>query len=360
MTKDISKIYRTAVSDEELPRTINLTIEGTDYLFHKLSWDIEGESRGLRYGTNPHQSAAIYVPESMKERSLSAVEWKKWGKDGPSATNIEDGYRALRIVSYFKVPAAAVMKHLNPTGVGITQEDKWADAFERAWSGDPRAAYGSTIGFNYEVDGKTADSIVQRYVECIFAPSYSSEALKILEQKKNLRIAAVPDISRIEETSLPYLFKILGNILLLEQRFKTKIRTIDDIERCFCATKREPTEKEKLNMIYSWWVCSEKRSNGVVLWRGEKALAVGTGQQDRIGAIEIALDRARRSNHSLADSALASDGFMLRDNIDPLHEAGVTAIIQPGGSIYDGDVIQKCEDYGISMIFTGERVFRHF
>jgi len=353
-------MYRTAISDEELPKTIILTVGDVHYSFRKLTWDIDGNQKGLRYGANPHQAAAIYVPEDRKRRLLAGMEWKKWGKGGPSATNIEDGYRSLRILHYFDRPAVAVMKHLNPTGVGISHEDEKTDAFEKAWSGDPRAAYGSVVGFNSHVDRDVAKAIVQRYVECLFAPSFSLKALEILEEKKNLRVVEVPDINELEAELFPYEIRILGNSIVLEQTFATKIRRLDDLKTCICVTQRKPTEDDMRNMLHSWWVCSEKRSNGVVIWKKDKVLAVGTGQQDRIGAIEIALNRAERAGHDLNGSALASDGFMLRDNIEPLARVGVSAVIQPGGSRYDNKVVEQCNEHGIIMLFTQERVFRHF
>ena len=358
--EDLSDIYRRAVSDEDLPISLTLTLGEKHYSFRKLSWDISGELRGLRYGTNPHQAAAIYVPEDRTRIFMAGLTWKKWGKGGPSATNIEDGYRALRIVSHFQMPAAAVMKHLNPSGVGISNEDRLVDAFEKAWNGDPRAAYGCTLGFNSLVDKSVAEAITQRFVECIFAPCYSPEALEILGGKEIIRAAEIPDIDELERETFPYEVKILGNSLLLEQTFATRIRGLSDLKSCKCVTRRGPSEVELKDMLYSWWVCSEKRSNGVVIWKNDEALAVGTGQQDRIGAIEIALSRASRAGHDLKGSALASDGFLLKDNIEPLAEAGVTAIVQPGGSRYDDNVIEACEKYDISMLFTGERVFRHF
>jgi len=354
------EMYRTAVSDEGLPMSLTLTIDEKQYSFRKLSWNIDGGLRGLRYGTNPHQAAAIYVPEDRTKRFMAGLTWAKWGKGGPSATNIEDGYRAIRIVNHFQKPAVAVMKHLNPAGVGISNEEKLVDAFKRAWNGDPRASYGSTVGFNAPVDRVTAEVIAERYVECIFAPGYSPEALELLRGKQNLRMAEIPDIGGLEKEAFPYEIKILGNALILEQRFTSKIRSLSDLKDCECVTRRRPSVRELRDMLYSWWVCSEKRSNGVVIWKGDEALAVGTGQQDRIGAIEIALDRAQRSGHDLKGSTLASDGFLLGDNVTPLAEFGVTAIIQPGGSISDGTVIEECEKHDISMLFTGERVFRHF
>lgn len=364
MSRALRRMYRTAVSDKGLPENLSLTIGGESFSFHKVSWDIDGAERGLRYGTNPHQAAAIYVPDDTTRRFLADMRWVKWGKEGASLTNIEDGYRSLRIVNYFSRPAVAVMKHLNPTGVGIAYEDDdtLAEVFEKAWSGDPRAAYGSTIGFNESLDEDTAEAILRgrKYVECLFAPSYSSEALELLKKVRNLRVAEIPDLRELEEVLFPYEIKVLGNALFLEQAFTTSIRNLEDLKQRQVVTEREPDEYEMQNLLYAWWICCEKRSNGVVIWKKDKVLAVGTGQQDRIGAIEIALARANRAGHDLKGSTLASDGYMLWDNVDPLAEAGISAIIQPGGSVSDKRLIKQCNQYDISMIFTEERVFRHF
>lgn len=294
----------------------------------------------------------------------------KSGKQGLSATNVEDGYRALRIVSYFREKAAAVMKHLNPAGVGIAAEDSedLGSIFEKAWNGDSRASYGCVAGLNSPVEKSLADNIVgqNKYVECLFAPGFSEESVEILGERRDLRIVEVKEARELLDSPLPYEIKVLGDLILLEQPFYTKLRSIQDFSdlgkdgKTGVVTKKSPTQNETEDLLRAWWICCEKRSNGVVIWKGDRVLAVGTGQQDRIGAIEIALARARRCGHDLRGGVLASDGFMLWDNIDPLAEAGIAAVVQPGGSVSDKELIEKCDGNGMAMVFTGERVFRHF
>jgi len=368
----LRNIYRRPVPAEALPRRLKIILDGREYIYRRV--DLEDEKLKLRYGSNPHQPAAIYVPENLP-RNFSNIKILKYAKGGLSSTNLEDGYRAMRIVSYFKdVSAVAIMKHLNPSGVAISLfgDESPAEIFEKAWNCDPRAAYGCTVGFNVEVDGEVAEEIVKsgKYVECIFAPSYSNSALKKFNEKKSLRLVQSPliDLPTINETPpshFPYEIRVFGDILLFEKPFYTKIKCLEDLEKLSeqglgVVTERKPTRDEMIDLLHAWWICCEKRSNGIVLWRRDRTLAIGLGQQDRIGAIEVALYRARLFGHSLEGSVAASDGFMLEDNVKPLAEAGVKAIIQPGGSVFDAKIIKKCDEYDIAMIFTGERVFRHF
>jgi phosphoribosylaminoimidazolecarboxamide formyltransferase/IMP cyclohydrolase len=376
------KMYRTKISDEALPAKLTITFGNTSLHFHKTTWEgNDGAAIGLRYGSNPHQAAAFYVPEHPEKAFFGAMRLRKGGKGGLSATNLEDGYRALRIVNHFEQRAIAVMKHLNPTGVGIARGTGEAPAavFEKAWSGDPRAAYGSVVGLNFPLTATVAQKMIEQteenrlkhYVECLFAPQCTSEAVEILQTKRNLRIVETPEATTLFDRSLPYEIKVLGDGILLEQSFYTKFRSLDDLavldrtENMGVVTRRYPTPQERQSGLYALWVCGEKRSNGVVIWGGrnddnDRALAVGTGQQDRIGSIEIALNRANRVGHDLRQSVLASDGFMLEDNIEPLANAGVSFIIQPGGSRCDKNVIQQCNEQDMAMILTGERWFRHF
>ncbi len=376
------KIYRTKISDDALPEKLTITFGDETLHFLKKTWEgKDGAEIGLRYGTNPHQAAAFYVPENPEKRYFGDITLRKLGKEGLSATNLEDGYRALRIVNHFEQEAVAVMKHLNPTGVGISNEEDedTATVLEKAWSGDPRAAYGSVVGFNFPINDVVAKKIIERteenrpkyYIECLFAPSYTSEALEILRKKRDLRVVEVPEVEAFLDRSLPYEIKVFGNGLLLEQPFYTKFRLLEDLavldttENLGVVTRCHPTKQERQSGLHALWVCGEKRSNGVVIWGGrnddkDRALAVGTGQQDRIGAIEIALNRAKRAGHDLRKSVVVSDGFMLEDNIDPLGDEGVSLIIQPGGSRSDKNIIKKCNENDIAMILTGERWFRHF
>ena len=376
------KMYRTKISDEALPKKLTITFGDETLHFLKKTWEgKDGAEIGLRYGTNPHQAAAFYVPENPEEGYFGDITLRKFGKGGISATNLEDGYRALRILNYFEQRAVAVMKHLNPTGVGIANEEgeDTAAVFEKAWSGDPRAAYGSVVGFNFPINDVVAKKMIERieenrpkyYIECLFAPFYTPEALEILQKKRDLRIVEVPEADALLDRSLPYEIKVFGKGILLEQPFYTKFRTLEDLtvldttENMGVVTRRHPSKRERQSGLYALWVCGEKRSNGIVIWGGrnddkDRALAVGTGQQDRIGAIEIALNRANRAGHDLRKSVVVSDGFMLEDNIDPLGDAGVSLIIQPGGSRSDKNVIKKCNENDIAMILTRERWFRHF
>ncbi|MEM3616131.1 MAG: hypothetical protein QXX09_05720 [Candidatus Methanomethylicia archaeon] len=367
--KSLREIYSRQLESENLPRELKIIIDGVEYRYKRM--DLEDETLKLRYGLNPHQSSAIYKPED--DMGFSKIRLLKTGKGGLSSNNINDGYNAMRITSYFKDKrAVSIIKHLNPAGVAIGELNTnggWI--VEEAWGVDPRASYGCVMGLNFKVDFETAEAIVKqdKYVECIFAPEYSEEALEILSKKRSLRVIEVP-IPKvqdpIQEHKIPLNIRVIGNTIILEEHFKTKLtsieklRELDEKTETGVVTNRRPTPKEEEWMLYAWWICAEKSSNGVVLWRENKTIAVACGQQDRIGAIEIAIEKAKRNNHKTMGSVLASDGFMLPDNIPPLVEAGVTAIIQPGGSIHDEQIIEDCNKHDIAMIFTGERIFRHF
>ncbi len=314
--QEIRRIYRTA-RDENLPLSLKLTIGDKVFEYSKVQWRVEGRMRGLRYGTNPHQKGALYRPKSSKG-GIGNVDWVKWGKDGPSATNIEDGSHGLRITSYFKEPAVAVMKHLNPSGVAVSiGEESLAQVYASARDSDSRAAFGSVVVFNSPVDGKTAEEIMKTFVEVVYAPGYGSDALRVFESKRDIRVG-VP-------------------------------------------TEKKPSDQEYLDLLHAWWVACEVRSNAVVFWKNGTSLAIGTGQQDRIGAIENSVDKAHKLGHILEGSVLASDGFLPKlDNVEALAKEGVSAIVQPGGSVEDPGIVKACDEHGMKMVFTGERSFRHF
>ena len=371
--RHIREIYRKPISATGFPKRIKIIFDKEEYTYHLM--EMEDEKLRLRYGANPHQPAALYVPETI-EREFSKIKILKYAKGGLSASNVEDGYRAMRVVSYFsKQLTVSIMKHFNPIGVAIAldEEESTDTVFKKAWNCDPRAAFGCVVGFNREVNEDVADDIIKtkKYVECIFAPRYSQKALEGFKEKKSLRIVQAPLIKLSHSinppaTYFPYKIEIFEDTILLERPFYTKIRSLEDLKKLNenaetgVVTDREPTTQEMRDMLHAWWVCCEKRSNGIVIWKRDRTLAVGVGQQDRIGAIEVALQRAKLFGHDLNGSVIASDGFMLKDNVEPLAKVGVTAIIQPGGSISDPEIIKKCNEKGITMIFTGERVFRHF
>src|SRR5947209_12305294 len=199
--QEIRRIYRTALK-EEFPQVLRLELGGKMFEYSKVHWTISGEDRGLRYGTNPHQKAALYKAKHSKG-GIGNVDWVKWGKDGPSATNIEDGSHGLRIVNYFKEPTVAVMKHLNPSGVAVSRgQDSLGQVYARARDADNRAAFGSVVVSNSPVDRKTAEEIMKTFVEVVYAPGYVSEALGVFESKKDIRVGEV-QAQRKEVTNQP-------------------------------------------------------------------------------------------------------------------------------------------------------------
>jgi phosphoribosylaminoimidazolecarboxamide formyltransferase / IMP cyclohydrolase len=356
--QEIRRIYRTA-QKEDYPDSLKLVLNGKTIEYSKVHWKIEGQERGLRYGTNPHQKAALYKP-IQSSLGLGNVKWVKWGKDGPSATNIEDGSHGLRIVRYFDHAAVAVLKHLNPSGVAVeTNHETLREVYARARDADPRAAFGSVVVLNRPVDRSIAEELSKTFVEVVYAPGYDRSAVTFLNAKKDIRLGKV--LVSLGSSAGPDIVVLEDGSLILEDSYSTKIRSMDDLKTLPVATKRGPTDAEYQALLYSWWTSCEVRSNAVVFWKEGATLAVGTGQQDRIGAIESCVEKAHRYGHDLKGSVMASDGFLPKmDNIEAVAKEGVSAIVQPGGSLEDAELIKACDDHKISMVMTGERSFRHF
>jgi len=296
------------------------------------------------------------------KNGIGNVNWLKWGKDGPSATNIEDGSHGVRITGYFKEPAVAVMKHLNPSGVAVsTGNDRLSRVYSRARDADSRAAFGSVVVFNSPVDRETAEEIMKTFVEVVYASEYASDALSVFESKKDIRVGKVPRQPRSEAVEHPDLVVLDDGSLILEDQYRTSISSLEKMRQLQVPTKNRPSDREYVDLLNAWWVACEVRSNAVVFWRDGASLAIGTGQQDRIGAIESSIDKAHRLEHGLAGSVLASDGFLPKlDNVEALAREGVSAIVQPGGSVEDPEIIRACDEHGIKLVFTAERSFRHF
>lgn len=356
--QQIRKIYRTA-QKEDYPESLKIVLDGRTLEYSKVHWKIDGTNRGLRYGTNPHQRAALYRPLESNV-ALGNVEWVKWGKDGPSATNIEDGSHGLRIVKYFDRPAFAVLKHLNPSGVAVeTRGESLRDIYAAARDADPRAAFGSVVVSNREIDAATADELSKTFVEVVYAPGYEKSAVTVLGAKKDIRLGKVQPGS--SASVYPDIVVLDDGSVILEDSYSTKIRSLGDLKSLSVPTKRRPSGEEYHSLLYSWWTASEVRSNAVVFWKGGRTLAVGTGQQDRIGAIEACIEKAHRYGRSLKDSVMASDGFLPKmDNVEAVAREGVSAIVQPGGSVEDAELVKACDEHAIAMVLTGERSFRHF
>ena len=358
--QEIRKIYRTA-REEELPGTLTITLGDRVFEYSKVQWSVEGRLRGLRYGTNPHQKAALYRPKGSRH-GIGSVEWVKWGKDGPSATNVEDGSHGLRIVNYFKESAVAVMKHLNPSGVAVARGDEpLSKVYVRARDADPRAAFGSVVVFNTKVDKPTANEIGRTFVEIVYAPDYEPQALSVFEKKKDLRVGKVARKTVYDHETPPEVIVLEDGSVVLEEPYNTGIKSPDHLRKLYVPTKRVPTDREYNDLMHAWWVACEVRSNAVIFWKDGTSLAIGTGQHDRIGAIESCIDKAHRSGYSLIGAVMASDGFLPKlDNIEAVAKEGISAIIQPGGSVEDRELVKACTQNGISMVLTGERSFRHF
>ena len=302
----------------------------------------------LRYGENPHQKAAFYVEPSAAHVCVANAEVLQ-GKE-LSYNNLLDLDSALNLVREFDQPAAVVLKHNNPCGAAVAAT--LAEAFQRAWDGDPLSAFGGILGFNRDVDETTALRIVgdKRFVECVIAPGYNPAALEILKAKENLRLLRTGPIT---PATSPLDFRRIDGGLLVQDRDLSG----DDLKSTKVATKREPTSAERADLGFAWKVCKHVKSNAIVLAKAGMVVGVGAGQMSRVDAVQAA---AKKAGEKAKGAALASDAFFpFPDNIHEAAKAGVTAIVQPGGSKKDADSIAACDKHGIAMLFTGVRHFRH-
>ena len=323
--------YMTELVKEEHPEKLTLTYE---------------LKQQLRYGENPHQKAAFYQKPLGSKFSIAAAE-QLHGKE-LSYNNINDADAALQIVKEFTEPAAVAVKHMNPCGVGVGANVY--DAFTKAFAADPVSIFGGIIAINREVDAVTAEKLHEIFLEIVIAPSFSREALDILTKKKNLRLLTVPFGTGDKPENK--LVSVEGGLLLQEQdRY-----TLDEA-KITIPTKRQPTEEEWAALKLGWKIVKHVKSNAIVVSDGDMTLGIGAGQMNRVGSAEIALKQA---GDQAQGAGLASDAFFpMDDTVEAAAKAGITAIIQPGGSIRDEDSIKKCDEYGITMVFTGVRHFKH-
>ncbi|MCS6865969.1 MAG: bifunctional phosphoribosylaminoimidazolecarboxamide formyltransferase/IMP cyclohydrolase [Gemmataceae bacterium] len=314
----------------------------------RLEWE---KRQNLRYGENPHQKAAFYVEPGLSRPCIATAE-QLHGKE-LSYNNILDLDSALNLVREFVLPACVIVKHNNPCGAATAT--KLAEAFQRAWDGDPLAAFGGIIAFNTPVDAETAQAIIdpqaKRFVECIIAPDYDVPALEALRQwKENVRLLKTGAFTGPPE-GWDYR-RVDGGLLVQTRDVKA-----DHPETWKCVTQRAPTDAEQRALLFAWLVCKHVKSNAIVLAQDTQVVGVGAGQMSRVMAVEIAVKKAGRR---AAGSVLASDAFFpFPDNVEVAAAAGVTAIIQPGGSVKDHDSINACDRHGIAMLFTATRHFRH-
>ncbi|MDL1969623.1 MAG: IMP cyclohydrolase [Candidatus Desulfofervidaceae bacterium] len=423
--KDLKKIYKDVVS-EHFPEEIKIVIGEQTLIYRKRIWDVGGEKRGLRYGENPHQEAALYelvngnlvlgdchfvgADEGLVS-ALQETDFLQFGKH-PSMINLTDLDRGLQILRYLMAkPAAVIMKHNNPSGVAYG--NSLAEAFERAYFADRIAAFGGCVVVNRTLDKDTAGLISQYYVEVVAAPDYAPGVVDILKQRKNLRIIEIKRIDRLSEYAHKRWldFKaLMDGGLILQQSPYTKIKSKEDFypaETTYKGDtyriKRLPTEKELNDLLFGWYVEQGVTSNSVLFVKDEATVAIGTGEQDRVGVAEIAIYKAytkyadalcfkkygipykvlemeiaegkrpqaqkeeidtltQEARGGLKGAVMISDAFFpFRDGVDVAIKEGITAIAQPGGSIRDFESILACNeaDPPVAMVYTGERAFRH-
>lgn len=323
--------YLTDLSGEEFPEQVTYTYE---------------LKQPLRYGENPHQKAAFYSKPLGSDFSIAYAE-QLHGKE-LSYNNIQDANAAIQIVKEFDAPAAVAVKHMNPCGVGTA--DTIAEAFGKAYEADPVSIFGGIIALNREVDAETAEQLSGIFLEIIIAPSFTEEAKAILTKKKSIRLLTISFEQHKQDQWNTV--SVEGGLLMQEpDRFGFKDAEIR------VATDREPTEAEWEAMKLGWAVVKHVKSNAIVVSDDHMTLGVGAGQMNRVGAAGIALTQA---GERAKGAALASDAFFpMDDTVEAAAKAGITAIIQPGGSVKDEDSIKKANEYGIAMVFTGVRHFKH-
>jgi phosphoribosylaminoimidazolecarboxamide formyltransferase / IMP cyclohydrolase len=301
----------------------------------------------LRYGENPHQAAALYVPAGRAVEGLAAAKQLQ-GKE-LSYNNFVDLEAARSIAAEFKRPAAVIIKHNNPCGTA--EQETLRDAYLKAYAGDPVSAFGGVLAFNKVVDAATAEEVAKLFVECIVAPGFDDAAKTIFAAKKNLRLLELPPGGLEPEKELQ-LKRILGGVLVqqpdLGELKDSELRTV---------TKRVPTAEEMATMRFAWKVSKHVKSNAIVFAKDSATLGVGAGQMSRVDSVKIAVMKAQSS---LAGSVVASDAFFpFPDGVEEAARAGATAVIQPGGSMRDNDVIAAADRLGLAMVFTGMRHFLH-
>ncbi len=304
----------------------------------------------LRYGENPHQQAAFYIDQQAPAGSLATA--KQLQGKALSYNNIADSDAALECVRQFEAPACVIVKHANPCGVAVA--DDILGAYEKAFSTDPTSAFGGIIAFNRPLDVATAKAIVERqFVEVIVAPSVDDDAAAVTAAKKNVRVLVTGDAGSSQDT-LEY--KKVGGGLLVQNSDRGQINEAD-LE---VVSKKIPTPEQIQDMLFAWTVVKYVKSNAIVFCKDNMTLGVGAGQMSRVYSTKVAALKAADEGLALKGSVLASDAFFpFRDGIDTAAETGIAAIIQPGGSMRDDEVIMAANEHGLAMVFTSMRHFRH-
>ena len=304
----------------------------------------------LRYGENPHQSAAFYRDPSVSGSSVGTSQ-QLAGK-ALSFNNIADTDAALECVRQFEAPACVIVKHANPCGVAV--DGSILEAYEKAFETDPTSAFGGIIAFNRSLDAKTADRILERqFVEVIIAPGVEPGVVELFEKKPSVRLLTV---GSLEQTPAQSDYRrVQGGLLIQDTDTGSRIES-----ELTCVTDTKPTAPQMADLLFAWKVAKFVKSNAIIYAKNNQTIGVGAGQMSRVYSARIAAIKAQDANLEVAGSVMASDAFFpFKDGIDAAAEAGIAAVIQPGGSIRDDEVITAANEHGIAMVFTGMRHFRH-
>ncbi|MFC2174536.1 bifunctional phosphoribosylaminoimidazolecarboxamide formyltransferase/IMP cyclohydrolase [archaeon] len=325
-------IISNCLNDDSLPQTLNLTYE---------------KAQGLRYGENPHQKAVFYREPFASGASISTAK-QLHGKE-LSFNNIYDLNSALELVKEFEETAVVILKHNNPCGVGVG--DKQGGAYKKAMACDPVSAFGGIVAVNTPVEVETAQEIVKTFIECVIAPSYNEDALAVLKGKKNIRLMETGKFTKgAKDVNMK---KVVGG-MLVQDRDNSLFAELKVV------TKRKPTDEEMRALEFAMKVCKHVKSNAIIYALADRTVGIGAGQMSRVDSAVVGVMKAEKAGLDTKGSVLASDAFFpFRDAVDAAAEAGVTAVIQPGGSIRDQEVIDACDGHGIAMVFTGMRHFNH-
>jgi phosphoribosylaminoimidazolecarboxamide formyltransferase/IMP cyclohydrolase len=304
--------------------------------------------QAMRYGENPHQQAALYVWAGQPARGLAAARQLQ-GKE-LSYNNLVDLDSAWTLAQEFRAPAAIIVKHNNPCGAA--EQESLVEAYRKALACDPVSAFGGVLAFNRALDRETADEVAKLFVECIAAPGYDAAALEVLAAKKNLRLVEIAAAAGEGGANELELKRISGGVLV--QQPDRGALSAGELKT---VTRRAPTSEELAGLEFGWKIAKHVKSNAIVFARAGQTLGIGAGQMSRVDSVKIAIMKAQLP---LAGSVVASDAFFpFADGVEEAARAGATAVIQPGGSVRDAEVIAAADRLGMAMVFTGMRHFRH-
>ena len=329
----IAAYLRERLGEDFFPDTLSLTFE---------------KAQEMRYGENPHQKAVFYKEVGANTGCLTNAK-QLHGKE-LSYNNINDANGAICLLKEFDEPTAIIVKHANPCGAASGSNIK--EAYDRAYEADPVSAYGGIVAANREIDAATAEEMSKVFYEIIVAPAFTAEALEILEKKKNIRLLELEQVGANLPAGTYDMKKVAGGLLV--QDYDSELLNEADLK---CVTDTKPTNEQMKDLLFAMKVVKHTKSNGIALAKGNQTVGVGPGQTNRVLALRIAIDYGKEKTQG---SVMASDAFFpFSDCVEVAHEAGVKAIIQPGGSVRDQESIDACNKYGIAMIFTGMRHFKH-